>query len=281
MFPSHDASRRYGACFIPSLLVRLLVSRAPPLIFPSQHTSRPYRARFVPSLLARLLVSRAPPLVFPSHHPSCPYRPCFVPTLRCGSYRGAFYYCLLRSTPHCRKRARFVLLRALFVVASQARSIHISFAPWLLPKPRLFHFLLRAPTCRPAHSTTASFARLRPSQLCPFSSFFAPCLALLAHPSRDVFVRCFQRCRYGSSAFARAPAKIHQPAPASTANASNICSPHRTVPIPGREGARLRCAALASQDQWRGDVFLLGIFFVGTNLDIVGGRRGVVVVGRE
>ena len=174
----------------------------------------------------------------------------------------------------------FRFVRALFV-ASQARSIHISFAPWLLPKPRLFHFLLRAPTCRPAHSTTASFARLRPSQLCPFSSFFAPCLALLAHPSRDVFVRCFQRCRYGSSAFARAPAKIHQPAPASTANASNICSPHRTVPIPGREGAQLRCAALASQDQWRGDVFLLGIFFVGTNLDIVGGRRGVVVVGRE
>ena len=70
-----------------------------PLIFPSHHTSRPYRARFVPSLLARSLVSRAPPLVFPSHHPSCPYRPCFVPTLRCGSYRGAFYYCLLRSTP--------------------------------------------------------------------------------------------------------------------------------------------------------------------------------------
>ena len=112
-------------------------------------------------------------------------------------------------------------------------------------------------------------------------SFFSPCLALLAHTSRDVFVRCFQRCPYGSSAFGRAPAKIHQPAPASTANASNICSPHRTVPIPGREGARLRCAALASQDQWRGDVFLLGIFFVGTNLDIVGGRRGVVVVGWE
>ena len=94
----------------------------------------------------------------------------------------------------------FRFVRALFV-ASQARSIHISFAPWLLPKPRLFHFLLRAPTCRPPHSTTASFARLRPSQLCPFSSFFAPCLALLAHPSRDVFVRCFQRCRYGSSAY--------------------------------------------------------------------------------
>ena len=142
-------------------------------------------------------------------------------------------------------------------------------------------FLLCAAAFRPAHSTTASFARLRPSQLCPLSSFFAPCLALLAHPSRDVFVRCFQRCPYGSSALGRAPAKIHQPAPASTANASNICSPHRTVPIPGREGARLHCAALASQDQWRGDVFLLGIFFVGTNLDIVGGRRGVVVVGRE
>ena len=157
-------------------------------------------------------------------------------------------------------RFRFALTPLL---ASQARSIHISFAPWLLPKPRLFHFLLRAPTCRPAHSTTASFARLRPSQLCPFSSFFAPCLALLAHPSRDVFVRCFQRCRYGSSAYSEHLRKFISPRLLRPPTHPTSARP--TVPYPFPEGRALDCAAR----RWRvkisgaGTFSCLGYFLLG------------------
>ncbi len=125
-------------------------------------------------------------------------------------------------------------------------------------------FLLCAATCRPAHSTTASFARLRPSQLCPFSSFFAPCLALLAHTSRDVFVRCFQRCRYGSSAYSAehlrkfiSPRLLRPP--------THPTSARPTVPYPFPEGRALDCTAR----RWRvkisgaGTFSCLGYFLLG------------------